>query len=92
MLIIAVLANHSAFSSAAVSICCALLLPFPLLQGNYLSLQQNLPHCLSLLRDDSFYNGLRKCGGACMILTMIGFSTGGLCTRFARSTFEKIRV
>lgn len=32
---------HSAFSSAAVSICRALLLPFPLLQGNYLSLQQN---------------------------------------------------
>lgn len=31
----------SAFSSAAVSICRALLLPFPLLQGNYLSLQQN---------------------------------------------------
>ena len=41
MLIIAVLAYHSAFSSAAVSICRALLLPFPLLQGNYLSLQQN---------------------------------------------------
>ena len=32
---------HSVFSGAAVSICRALLLPFPLLQGNYLSLQQN---------------------------------------------------
>ena len=31
---------HSAFSGAAVSICRALLLPFPLLQRNYLSLQQ----------------------------------------------------
>lgn len=36
-----------------------------------------LPHCLSLLRDDSFYNGLHKYGGACMILSMIGFSTEG---------------